>query len=77
VITLTTPNGTAEGTGVKVLGGPVEAVHWLANELGANGHDLEAGQVVITGATAAVKDPGVGTVTADFGSFGSLTLELT
>ncbi len=77
VITLTTPNGIADGTGAKVLGGPVEAVHWLANELGAHRYDLEAGQLVITGATAAVKDPGVGTVTADFGSFGTLTLELT
>jgi 2-keto-4-pentenoate hydratase len=77
VITLTTPNARAEGTGAKVLDGPVEAMHWLANELGANGYDLEAGQVVITGATAAVKDPGVGAVRADFGSFGSLTLELT
>jgi 2-keto-4-pentenoate hydratase len=77
VITLTTPVATAEGTGSKVLGGPVEAVQWLANELGAHGYDLEAGQCVITGATAAVRDPGVGHVQADFGSFGSLTLELT
>jgi 2-keto-4-pentenoate hydratase len=75
-ITLTTPNGTVEGKGVKVLGGPVEAVHWLAHELAAHGYDLEAGQVVITGATVAVKDPGVGHVEVDFGSFGSLSLEL-
>jgi 2-keto-4-pentenoate hydratase len=77
LLRLSTPNGTVEGTGVKVLGGPIEAVHWLANELGARGYDLEAGQVVITGATVAVKDPGVGNITVDFGEFGSLSLELT
>jgi 2-keto-4-pentenoate hydratase len=76
LIRLTTPNGAAEGTGAKVLGGPVEAVHWLANELGAHGYDLEAGQLVITGATVAMKDPGVGAVQVDFGTFGSLSLEL-
>jgi 2-keto-4-pentenoate hydratase len=76
LLRLTTPNGTVEGTGAKVLGGPVEAVQWLANELGANGYDLEAGQLVITGATVAVKDPGVGTISVDFGAFGSLSLEL-
>ncbi len=76
LLRLTTPNDTVEGTGAKVLGGPVEAVQWLANELGENGYDLEAGQVVITGATVAVKDPGVGTVRVDFGAFGSLSVEL-
>jgi len=77
LLRLRTPNGAVEGTGAKVLGGPVEAVRWLANELGAHGYDLEAGQLVITGATVAVKDPGVGSVEVDFGSFGTLSLELT
>src|SRR5581483_9930701 len=32
-LTLTTPAGAVQGTGAKVLGDPVEAVRWLANEL--------------------------------------------
>jgi 2-keto-4-pentenoate hydratase len=66
----------AEATGAKVMGDPIEAVRWLANELAAQGRALRAGDVVITGAAAAVREPGVGLLAADFGSLGSLELTL-
>ncbi|HEX3803381.1 MAG TPA: hypothetical protein VHV75_11130 [Solirubrobacteraceae bacterium] len=75
-VTLHTPNGTVEGTGAKVLGDPVEAVRWLANELAAHGYGLNAGEYVITGAAAATRDPGVGRVVAEFGPLGQVELEL-
>jgi 2-keto-4-pentenoate hydratase len=75
-VTLTTAGGEAQGTGGKVLGDPVEAVRWLANELASRGRVLSAGEVVITGAAAAVKDPGAGRVRADFGLLGTLEVEL-
>jgi 2-keto-4-pentenoate hydratase len=76
-VTLTTPAGPVKGTGAKVLGDPVEAVRWLANELAAHGRDLSAGACVITGAAAAMRDPGTGTIEADFGELGWLGLMLT
>jgi len=44
-------NGTevARGDGSAVLGDPVEALVWLANELAARGLQLHAGDVVTTG----------------------------
>jgi 2-keto-4-pentenoate hydratase len=75
-VTLTTAGGIASGTGEKVLGDPVEAVRWLANELAKHGRGLVAGDVVITGAAAAVREPGAGDAVADFGDLGTLTLTL-
>jgi 2-keto-4-pentenoate hydratase len=76
-VTLTTANGEASGTGEKVLGDPVQAVRWLANELAGHGRSLKVGDVVITGAAAAVREPGSGDAVADFGDLGTLTLRLT
>ena len=76
-VTLATASGSAEGTGAKVLGDPVEAVRWLANELAPHGRGLKAGDLVITGAAAAVREPGAGDAVADFGDLGTLTLRLT
>jgi 2-keto-4-pentenoate hydratase len=76
-VTLTSErNGVVEGTGAKVLGDPVEAVRWLANELALHGRDLAAGEVVITGAAAAMRDPGSGWLVADFGRLGTVELTL-
>jgi len=76
-ITLTTrANGTAEGSGAKVLGDPVEAVRWVANELATHGRALQRGDTVITGAAVAVREPGPGLAVADFGDLGSLTVRL-
>lgn len=75
-IVLHTPYGAIEGTGAKALGDPVEAVRWLANELGAHGIDLRAGDCVITGAAAATREPGLGEVVADFGRLGQVGVRL-
>jgi len=76
-VVLSTPaNDPAEGTGAKVLGDPVEAVRWLADELALQGRALAAGDTVITGAAIAVREPGQGDVVADFGSLGSLAVSL-
>ena len=75
-VVLHTPNGTVEGTGAKALGDPVEAVRWLANELAGNGYGLRAGEIVITGAAAAMRDPGAGLVRAEFGPLGNVALQL-
>jgi 2-keto-4-pentenoate hydratase len=76
--TLTTEaNGTAHGTGAKVLGDPVEAVRWLANELASHGRALAAGDAVITGAAVPVRDPGPGLAVADFGELGTVSVRLT
>ena len=39
----------ARGTGADVLGHPHNALAWLANHLAADGKDLRAGQIVLTG----------------------------
>jgi 2-keto-4-pentenoate hydratase len=76
-LTLTTrAHGSAEGSGAKVLGDPVEAVRWLANELATHGRALQRGDTVITGAAVAVREPGTGFAVADFGDLGSLTVRL-
>lgn len=77
-LTLTTGGGErAEGTGAKVLDDPIEAVRWLANALAANGRGLVAGDTVITGAAAALREPGIGVAVAEYGELGSLTVNLT
>lgn len=75
-VVLNTPNGPIEGTGAKVMGDPVEAVRWLANELGTSGYGLKAGEIVITGAAVATREPGTGRVWADYGPLGRLELQL-
>jgi 2-keto-4-pentenoate hydratase len=68
--------GTVAGSGAKVLGDPLEAVRWLANELAKHGRHLAAGDVVITGAAAAMRDPGPGRLVADYGDLGGLEVTL-
>ena len=42
------------GTGAEVMGHPFEALSWLANTLAAQGEQLTAGQIVLTGSVAPV-----------------------
>ncbi len=42
------------GTGGSVLGGPKFVIAWLANWLGARGHTLKAGTVVLTGSLSEI-----------------------
>jgi 2-oxopent-4-enoate/cis-2-oxohex-4-enoate hydratase len=44
----------ATGAGAAALGSPVNAVAWLANTLGRLGIDLKAGEIVLSGALAAM-----------------------
>ena len=44
----------AEGRGYATLGSPLNAVAWLANELGQRGVSLRAGEIVLSGALGAM-----------------------
>jgi len=44
----------ATGAGAAALGSPVNAVTWLANTMGALGIPLKAGEVILSGALAAM-----------------------
>ena len=62
-----------EGRGANVLGGPVIALTWLANELSRLGVALQRGQIVTTGTCCVPVPVAPGdVVTGDYGSFGSL-----
>ncbi len=68
----------AEGCGANVLGDPVEALVWLANDQRERGHGLRAGQVVITGSCTGVNMAEAGDrARAEFGSLGAVELEFT
>jgi 2-keto-4-pentenoate hydratase len=72
-------NGTpvAEGRGDAVLGDPVEAVVWLANELARHQRGLAQGDVVMTGACGITRDHVAGNeLTADFGPLGRVSVRL-
>ena len=68
----------AEGTGAAVLGNPLDALVWLANDLSKRGYGLKAGEAVTTGTVASVyfAEPGM-TVTADFGPIGTVEVRFT
>lgn len=59
------------GSAANVLGSPLNALAWLANELAASGQPLRAGDYVSTGTTTVVVPVEAGDhVVADFGSLG-------
>jgi 2-keto-4-pentenoate hydratase len=64
-----------EGTGANVLGGPLIAMTWIANELSRLGAGLKAGEVVTTGTCVAPLPLHEGDVViADFGVLGRASL---
>ena len=64
-----------EGSGGAVLGHPLNALTWLANQLSAQGRGLKAGQYVTTGVTMEVYMGQRGDqITADFGPLGAVKL---
>lgn len=68
---------TLTGSGANVLGNPLNALAWLANELPARGQSLKAGDVVTTGTCTDVYMAQIGDrIRADFGVLGSVELEL-
>jgi 2-keto-4-pentenoate hydratase len=65
-----------EGNGSAVLGHPLNALAWLANDLSQNGQGLKAGQYVTTGVTMEVYMGQRGDkIAADFGPVGVVELE--
>jgi 2-keto-4-pentenoate hydratase len=66
-----------DGNGGRVLGDPLIALTWLANELSSLGIALQAGEVVTTGTcvTPLPIEPG-DQVIADFGPLGKVTVRL-
>jgi 2-keto-4-pentenoate hydratase len=67
----------ASGFGKAVLGGPPLALAWIANELAEYGDGLKAGEYVTTGTCIVPVTISAGmTLTADYGSLGSLSVAL-
>jgi 2-keto-4-pentenoate hydratase len=67
----------ANGSGANVLGNPVDALVWLANDLASRGIGLAAGELVMTGSSCPPNPIKVGDrLRADFGSFGSAEAQL-
>lgn len=67
----------ANGSGANVLGHPLNALLWLANDLRVVGEDLAAGDWVSTGTCAGVVKIQAGQqAVADFGAFGTVGLTL-
>lgn len=68
----------ARGTGAAVMGEPAEALVWLANALARDGHDLRAGDIVITGTCTGLVSVGSGKrVAATFPGFGEVVADFT
>ena len=64
------------GRGANVLGGPLRALVWLANDLAVRGQQLAKGDLITTGCCTEVIDANPGdTVEADFGRFGRVRME--
>ncbi len=64
-----------DGTGANVLGGPLNAMTWIANELSRIGAGLKAGEIVTTGTCIVPLPLHEGDVAlADFGSLGRVSL---
>lgn len=75
-----TKNGelVATGAGAAALGGPIDAVAWLANTLYPLGVTLPAGAIIMTGALHAAVPFQAGDVfRADFDRLGPITLRTT
>ena len=66
------------GTGAACLGHPVNAVVWLANEVGRRGAPLRAGEVVLSGSLGPLVPVQAGcTYTAEFDGLGSVRAAFT
>lgn len=68
----------ATGAGAQALGHPAQSVAWLANALAAHDQQLEAGDVVLTGALAGAHPARAGdSFTADIDRLGSVSVRFT
>ena len=67
-----------EGTGAAVLGHPLNALAWLANELHKQGKQLREGELITTGVCMNVYSAQAGDeLQADFGSLGAVDVSIT
>lgn len=63
----------AEGAGAAVMGHPLDALAWLANDLNRRGYGLKSGDAVTTGTVAHIHFAAPGMkVEADFGAIGTV-----
>ena len=63
------------GLGAGVLNHPAQGIVWLANRLAQYGESIRAGQVVISGSfIRPIEAPHGSTISADFGSLGSVSV---
>ncbi len=68
----------AAGSGRDVLGHPLQALAWLANEGALTGRPLRKGDIVSTGSCTGMKPVGRGTTSvADFGCMGKVAVTFT
>lgn len=66
------------GTGSRVLGDPLEALVWIAEQQSRAGRGLFAGEIISTGTCTGVDRVHPGDrVTADFGTLGTVDVEFT
>lgn len=64
---------TASGNGGVVMGHPLDALAWLANELSRSGRGLNVGDVITTGSCTGITPVQPGdTAVADFGELGTV-----
>lgn len=62
------------GLGAGVLNNPAAGVAWLARQLAANGQQIEAGDIVLSGSfIRPLEAPHGCTIEADYGAFGHVT----
>lgn len=67
-----------DGNGANVLGGPLVALTWLANELSSHGVPLAENQIVTTGTCCVPVPVAPGdVVTGDFGELGTIEVAFT
>ncbi len=72
-------NGEIVGkhTTAEVMGSPLNALAWLANHLGARGHALKPGDVVMSGSISKLLRPKVGdTIRGTFTRLGSVSIKV-
>ncbi|MQY10991.1 2-hydroxyhexa-2,4-dienoate hydratase [Streptomyces sp. RB5] len=73
---LETPGQVHTAHGSAVMGHPAEAVAFLARILDSFGEGIDEGDIVLAGSWAAAVELVPGTVTASFGSLGSVSLHV-
>ncbi len=65
-----------EATADDVMGDQWQALLWLVNQIVERGHNLEPGQVLMTGSIGRLHPAKPGSYLADYGDFGKLTFDV-